>query len=148
MKFLLSAIVVITLISCANSTAGIETSSQQPPDKTTNPSNEAQQESIVGEWEQQYTCYDKNGNYKLEAEEKIPSNVHVGFDWFRFNADGTCLKDKEVKFKGTYSIEEKNRAKKLLMEGGNKVQYSIIELTDTELILGAEGAFIVFKRIK
>lgn len=28
-------------------------------------------EKKVGGWEQQYTCYDKNGSYKLDPEEKL-----------------------------------------------------------------------------
>ena len=113
------------------------------------PSVEAQQNnSVVGEWEQQYTCFDRNGNYKLEMEEKKPSGTHLGFDWFRFNADGSCLRDKDIKFKGTYGIQEKNGNKKLVIQGGDKLRYTITDLTDKELILGSDGAFIVFKRIK
>ena len=103
---------------------------------------------IVGEWEQQYTCFDKNGNYKLEPEEKKPSDTRLGFNWFRFNADGSCLRDKDVQFKGTYTIQEKNGNKKLVIEGGDNLKYSIEELNDKELVLGADGAFIVFKRVK
>jgi len=103
---------------------------------------------IVGEWEQIYTCFDKNGNYTLESEEKKASGVSLGSNWFRFNADGSCLRDKDVKFKGTYSIQEKSRTKTLVIEGGDNLRYTIIELSDKELILGSDGAFIVFKRIK
>ena len=103
-------------------------------------------DDIVGEWEQQYTCFDKNGNYKLDAEEKKPSNTRVGFDWFRFNADGSCLRDKEVKFKSTYKIQNKGNTKELIIL--NVHDFTIIELTDKELILGGDGAFMVFKKIK
>ena len=68
-----------------------------------------QQGGIVGEWEQQYSAFDKNGNYKLEPEEKKASGTNLGFNWFKFNADGTCLRDKEIKFKGTYEVQEKKR---------------------------------------
>ena len=105
------------------------------------------QHGIVGEWEQQYTCFDKNGNYKLEPEEKKSSDTRLGFNWFRFNADGSCLRDKDVQFKGTYTIQEKNGNKKLVIEGGDNLKYSIEELNDKELVLGADGAFIVFKRV-
>jgi hypothetical protein len=105
-----------------------------------------QTNGIVGEWEQQYTCFDKNGNYKLEPAEKKPSGTKLGFNWFLFKADGSCLRDKDIKFAGTYEIQEKNEKKKLVIHGGDNLRYTIDELTDKELILGADGAFIVFKR--
>jgi hypothetical protein len=118
-----------------------------------NPATESKETSvagngIVGEWNQQYTCFDKNGNYKLEPEEKKPSDTRLGFNWFRFNANGTCLRDKDLQFEGTYKIEEKNGDKKLIIEGGDNLRYTIAELTEKEMVLGADGAFIVFKRIK
>jgi len=103
---------------------------------------------IVGEWEQQYTSFDKNGNYELEPEEKKASGTKLGFDWFKFNADGSCLRDKDVKFEGAYEIQEKGNTKKLVIEGGDNLRYTITQLTDQELILGADGAFIVFKKIE
>ena len=140
--------VLIFMIACGNSSS-VKTTSTQPIGENVVPSSgEEQQGGLVGEWEQQYTCFDKNGNYKLEPEEKTPSNTKLGFNWFRFNADGSCLRDKDVQFTGNYSIEKKNGDKKLLIEGGDNLRYSIAELTDKELVLGADGAFIVFKRIK
>lgn len=108
----------------------------------------SQENGIVGEWDQQYTCFDKNGNYKLEPDEKKASGTRLGFNWFRFNADGSCLRDKDLQFKGTYKIEEKNGDKRLVIEGGDNLRYTITELTANELVLGADGAFIIFKRIK
>ena len=139
---------LIILFSCGSSDS--EKIKEQPiANNTAAISNEGQQANgIVGEWAQQYTCFDKNGNYKLEPEEKIASGTHLGFDWFQFNVDGSCLRDKDVQFKGTYSIQEKSGTKKLVIEGGDNLRYTIIELTDKELILGSDGAFIVFKRIK
>ncbi len=46
----------------------------------------AQGTGIIGEWEQEYTCYDKNNNYKLEPEERKHATM-LGFDYFRFNTD-------------------------------------------------------------
>jgi hypothetical protein len=121
------------------------TSSPEKKEEST-PGSSTQSNDIVGEWEQQYTCYDKNGNNKLDPEEKKPSNTRVGFDWFRFNADGSCLRDKEVKFKSTYEIQNKANTKELMVH--NVHGFTIVELTDEELILGAEGVFIVYKKIK
>jgi hypothetical protein len=138
---------LLVFISCANDNAVKEPSAETIVKNASVPTSNAQVGGIVGEWEQQYTCFDKNGNYKLEAEEKKASGTDLGFDWFKFNADGSCLRDKDIKFKGTYEIQEKNGNKKLVIQGGDKLRYSITELTDKELILGTDGAFIVFKRL-
>lgn len=138
----------VLLLSCGNSAATKEGSEEPIAQNASALSNESQQSGITGEWEQQYTCFDKNSNNKLEAEEKKPSGTRLGFDWFRFNADGSCLRDKDVKFKGTYEIQDKGSTKKLVIQGGDTLRYTIIELTDKELILGSNGAFIVFKRIQ
>ena len=139
---------LILLISCGSSSAEKKSSGEPIANTAAASSADGRQENgIVGEWQQQYTCFDKNGNYKLEPEEKKGSGTRLGFDWFRFNADGSCLRDKDIKFKGTYEIQEKNGNKKLVIQGGDNLRYTIAELTDQELILGSNGAFIVFKRI-
>lgn len=140
-------LVFIVSISCGSNRSKTNATEQPIAKNVAATSNETQQSGIIGEWEQQYTCFDKNGNYKLEHEEKIPSNTRLGFDWFRFNTDGTCLRDKGVKFKGTYEILEKGSTKKLLIHGGDNLRYTIIELTGKDLVLGSNGAFIVFNRI-
>ena len=145
----LSIIVIILLISCGGSNE--KTSSQTEPiaaNSSDPPNNNQQANGIVGEWEQQYTCFDKNANYKLEPEEKQPSNTRLGFNWFLFKADSSCLRDKDIKLEGTYEVQEKNENKKLVIRGGDNLHYTIYELTDKELILGGDGAFIVFERIK
>lgn len=145
MKLLFNQLYVlgfIILIGCGAGNQQSATSNQQPAT-----SNQQQETRIVGQWEQQYTCFDKNDNNKLEPGEKIASGTRLGFDWFRFDADGSCLRDKDIKFKGTYQVQEKNGTKKLLIQGGDNLRYTIIELTGEELVLGSDGAFIVFKRI-
>ena len=149
---MITLILIIPLLSgCgdnkANNLTGA-TNHPSPENKTIANASESQQGGLVGEWDQQYTCFDKNGNYKLEPEEKKPSNTRLGFNWFKFNADGNCLRDKDIKFKGTYEIIENNGNRKLVIHGGDNLRYDITELTDKELILGSGGAFIVFKRIK
>lgn len=56
--------------------------------------------------------------------------------------------DKDIKFKGIYQIQEKGSSRKLIIQGGDKLRYTITELTDNEMILGSDGAFIIFKKIK
>lgn len=144
--FLITSLFLLT--NCSNDKAA--TDDKQTADTTT-ASKETPIEAsvsgngIVGEWEQQFTCVDKNGNYQLEPEEKKASGTPLGFNWFRFNADGTCLKEKDVEIKGTYKIQEKNGIKELV---GDDLNYTIIELSGKELILGGEGVFMVYQRIK
>lgn len=138
---------LFAFLSCGNKNAGNKPSPEAIVKDASASANDTQAGGIVGEWEQQYTCFDKNGNYKLEPEEKQASGTHLGFDWFKFSVDGTCLRDKDIKFKGTYEVQEKNGKKKLLISGGDKLHYTITELTERELILGSDGAFIVFKRL-
>ena len=138
----------ILLISCGNASQEKETVNANIENSTASTPAATQQTGIVGEWEQQYTSFDKNSNNKLDPEEKKPSGTRLGFNWFRFNADGSCLRDKDVKFEGTYEIQEKNGTKTLVIHGGDNLRYTIYELTDKELILGGEGVFIIFKRMK
>lgn len=138
---------LLVFVGCTSKNAGKD-SSPEPIVKHASALTSNVQAEIVGEWEQQYTCFDKNGNYKLEPEEKKASGTHLGFDWFKFNEDRTCLRDKDIKFKGTYEIQEKNGNKKLVIQGGDKLRYTITELTDKELVLGSDGAFIVFKKLQ
>jgi hypothetical protein len=147
-KVRMLTLILLLMISCGGSNSEKNAASTAIAENASASLSSAQQDGVVGEWEQQYTCFDKNNNNKLEPEEKKPSNTRVGFDWFRFNADGSCLRDKDVKFKGTYEIQEKNGNKKLVIQGGDNLRYTIHELTDKELILGSDGGFIVFKKIK
>ena len=140
--------VLLFIISCGQTSSDKKEVEDTNQVNTLSTNSEGKEGGIVGEWEQQYTAFDKNGNYKLEPEEKIPSGTHLGFNWFKFNADGSCLRDKDIKFSGTYEVQEKNSTRKLVIKGGDNLRYAIIDLTENELILGAEGAFIVFKRVK
>ena len=141
-------LLIIILTGCGNSDVNKKDPGNPAESKVENAAMQSEQSGIVGEWEQEYTSFDKNGNYLLEPDEKNPSGQRLGFNWFKFNTDGTCLRDKEMKFTGTYEIQEKNGTKKLVIQGGGTFQYTITELTGKELIIGADGAFIIFKRIK
>jgi len=141
----LHAISLLLVLSCANSNSKNEPPTKAATENTVTSPGESQQRKLIGEWEQRYSYADKNGNNKLDAEEKTASNTRLGFDWFKFNADGSCLRDKEMKFKSTYEIQNKGESKNLVIL--NVHNFTITELTDKELILGSGGAFIVFKRI-
>ena len=151
-RFTATALIVCTLMisGCGDSDSIKETSSgdSTDSDSSSTAGQAGEKGGIVGEWEQQFSCFDKNGNYLLDADERKPAETPIGFDWFRFNADGTCLRDKDMKFEGTWSINESTSKKKVMIQGGDSLSYTIEELTETELVLGASGAFMVLKRVE
>lgn len=141
-------IVILFLAGCSNSGSEKNTTNHpnEPDTQVPGPAT-VSQNGIVGEWQQEYTSFDKNGDYILQPGEKQPSGQRLGFNWFRFNADGTCLRDKDIKFKGTYEIKEEGGSKKLIISGGDNIRYTLVYVTENEMILGADGAFIIFKKI-
>jgi hypothetical protein len=141
-------LLIIILIGCGNSDVNKKDPGNAAETNVENAAMQSEQTGIIGEWEQQYTSFDKNGNNQLDADEKKASGTRLGFNWFKFNADGTCLRDKDIQFKGTYEVQEKNGTKKLVIQGGDKLSYTIVELTSRELILGADGAFMIFKKLQ
>lgn len=144
----LCSFLFLLLTGCSNNTEKSNTKDNTAePTRPSTTSSVVSQSGIVGEWEQQYTAFDKNGNYQLEASEKTPAATTTGFNWFKFEEDGTCLRDKQIKFEGTYEIIENNGNKKLQIMGGDTIRYTIVELSETELILGADGVFMIFRRI-
>lgn len=123
------------------------TSSNQQTETSGKKSNS--DNSIIGEWYQQYAVLDKNGNDLLDPEERNGIKSTMGFNYFQFNDDGRCLYDSDMKFKGTYEIIEENGKKKLnvTVNGfGETYKHTITELTADELVLYSSGAFMIFKR--
>lgn len=111
----------------------------------------SQNKGIAGEWEQQLSCIDKNSNNKLDPEERKPSGMKLGYDWFRFNEGGNCAWDKDMKLEGNYEVIENSGKKKLSIRtaAGEKVaRYTISTVNSDEMILTDNGAFMVFKRIR
>lgn len=105
---------------------------------------------IVGEWLQQFSSLDKNSNSQLDPEERKSLGSMLGYDWFRFNADGTCVYDKDVKFKGNYEIVETKNKKKVTIRtkaGERAAGYTVTSVSKDELVLSDNGAFMVFKRV-
>ena len=135
------------LIGCGNCNGDNKMSGRPDPVAVPDEAMLRKKSGVVGEWEQQYSAVDSNGNSRLEPGEKIPSGTHRGFNWFQFNSDGSCLGDKDKKFRGAYTIRIKGETRKLVIYGGMKLRYDIVEITQKELILGTDGIFIVFKRI-
>src|SRR5687767_8008496 len=94
----------MSLLGCSNTNSNKKEAENSAALNVISSNVAGQQNGIVGEWEQQYTAFDRNGNYKLDPDEKKASGTRLGFDWFRFNADGSCLRDRDIKLKGTYEI--------------------------------------------
>lgn len=135
----IAGICLILSFSCENSTSS--TRVQIAASKS--------EDGLVGDWEQQFTSHDKNSNNQLDAEERNSKAPKLGYNWFRFQPDGSCLYDKQVKFKGVYEVVEKNKKKILNIrnkEGQYIAHYNIAELNKDELVLKHDGAFMVFKR--
>ncbi len=152
-KFICSCWLVLSFLSCNQS----KKKSNENPQSKNPPSSEmvtnadpdnGKEKGITGEWEQEFAVIDHNDNAVLDQEERNGKKIHLGFDYFKFNADGTCLRDRDIKFKGTYQVEEKNSKKNLTILGGDKIKYTIAGLTSTELILFTDGASLVFKRVE
>jgi hypothetical protein len=162
-KHLAILMLIATLAGCNNSktsgeqsaaTSQTETSADQPstPNNKGSNVNATQNENgkdIIGEWLQEYAVLDQNGNAKLEQEERNGTKSHMGFNWFRFNSDGNCQYDSDIKFKGTYEVIENNGKRKLnvTVNGfGETYKYTIVDPVTDELVLYSSGAFMIFKK--
>ncbi len=87
---------VIFLANCGNSNADASkkheaNNSLSEKKEESMPSSSAQGDDIVGEWNQEFTSYDKNNNNKYDPEERTTVNNVGGYDWLRFDSDGTGL---------------------------------------------------------
>ncbi len=140
---------MLGLLGCNNDTTGTVKQDEAKTGKpaTTVATGTGTGNGIVGEWKQEYSFFDLNNNNTPDPEEKKPSPSRVGFDWFQLNSDGSCLWDKDIKFKGTYTVEEQNGKRKLLLHGGDNLRFIIYELSGNEMIVGKDGAFMLFKRV-
>lgn len=116
---------------------------------TAEPGNNASGEgSIVGEWEQEYTAFDKNGNNLLDAEERVPSTTKIGDYYYRFNADGKCLYS-TMEFEATFELKSEDDQRTILIHGGDPRKLRILSLTGKEMVLmpsSAPGTFFIYKR--
>ena len=112
-------------------------------EKTSSPS------AITGEWYQQSAVLDQNGNGILDPVERNGISTSLGFNYFQFNEDGSCLYDSDMKFKGKYRLlEEKGKTTlQVTVNGfGETYSYTLAEPVQSELVLYASGAFMLFKR--
>ena len=67
-------------------------------------------DGIVGEWELTLMVFDRNGNKEMDQDEKSTGEKR-GLNYFKFNADETCLYSLTRKSKGRYTIKTKSNGK-------------------------------------
>ena len=151
---------IAILVSCnesknsnEQSTADNRTSAtgELPKEQKSSASNQgaATDNSIIGEWFQEYAVIDQNGNAVLDPEDRKGTKSSMGFNYFKFNEDGSCLRDSDVKFKGNYEIIEEHGKRKLnvTVNGfGETYKYTIVDPVTTELILYSTGVFMIYNR--
>lgn len=104
---------------------------------------------IIGAWIQKSTHTDDNNNKVLDEAERQKEGPGLGFDYFLFKNDGSCLRDKDMRFNGTYDISEKNGERILQIQNdppGETYKYAIIGPVNDEMVLHSSGAFLVFKK--
>jgi len=143
-----------TACNQSKSTSEKSADKQQPAtndqkDETSTPATTGANSDIVGEWPQEYAVFDQNANGKLEPEDRNGTKSNMGFNWFRFNSDGSCQYDSDMKFKGTYEVlgEPGNRKLNVTVNGfGETYKYNIIEPVTDELVLYSTGVFMIFKK--
>jgi hypothetical protein len=105
--------------------------------------------AFLGEWVQQYSVADANNNALLDDDERTGKDLHLGFDYFRFNEDLTCLRDHDMKLKGSFEISNASGKNKLIVRSdppGENYTYMLAGYTASELRLFTDGVFIIFKR--
>jgi hypothetical protein len=124
----------------------------QDPKKSTKTESEKgvpNENSIIGEWSQQYAVLDQNGNAQLDPEDRNGTKSSMGFNYFQFNEDGTCLRDSDAKFRGNYEIvdEQGKRQLKVTVNGfGETYTYTIVDPVSSELTLYTSGVFLIYNR--
>jgi hypothetical protein len=145
-----TAVLFVSCDSNNNPKEDTKNETSQSNGQTTNGTEDhAGNSGIVGEWEQTMSCFDKNGNSLLDPEERVPAELGLGFNYFQFNADGTCLRDSDLKLKGSYVLKDQGAKTKLEIHTEPMVEtytYQVLGALQDELILLASGAFMVFKR--
>jgi hypothetical protein len=105
---------------------------------------------IIGTWLQQSTHYDENNNAVLDEAEKQKEGPPMGFNYFLFKNDGTCVRDKDIRFEGNYDIMNKDGKRSLEIQTvppGETYKYTISgPVVNDVLVLHSSGAFLVYKK--
>ena len=151
MKLLLCLISLSLIASCSNTASDKKAEDKKEEPTAEKSTGKKDDTGIVGAWTQEFTCFDKNGNLILDPEERVPAEYKNGFNWFRFNDDGTCERDSDLKLKGTYNVEGTGAKRELLITptsgmGSEVYKYTIQGDIKNELVLSGMGTFMIFKR--
>jgi hypothetical protein len=109
--------------------------------------------ALVGEWRRTLLTNDKNGNDKLDDEERQPlEGMSYGPATLTIQADGKCtsIDDKGETLSGTCSLDNEDGVRGLLLElDGDMGIYRILG-SDKDLVLkdrtGVNGTIYVFEK--
>jgi hypothetical protein len=126
------------------------TNSESANAEKTTKTNAEQGNGKIGEWQLKYIAIDQNRNKKID-EDEIKNAITQANDYFRFNADGSCLYT-QIKLNGRYEVKDKDGKSKLYIYAGNEEvnKYDILSVNTNELQLlhyHGENSFHVFKRL-
>lgn len=124
----------------------------KPQEITNSISDNPGDEDIIGEWKLSMTILDKNGNDKIEEEERVNAMTQLN-DYLKLNSDGTAVFS-QVKIKGRYELKPNSdgsrRSLNLYDKNNFKTPYGrIISVSKTELILyknSIGSVFFIWKR--
>jgi len=150
-------------INCADNKAATNEDQIAPENRPTQTSTAAanDEEDILGEWELTLMVFDRNGNKNMEEDEKS-TGVKGGTNYFKFNADETCLYSLTRKSRGRYTVTTKSNGKKELTllvhnkyndkskpEWYKENAWEIYSLSGNELILFSVsgGKFDIYKKL-
>ena len=144
-------ILLVVAAACNNSDKDAERVTNDEKENTVQPRgfDPAEAVDIIGAWLQKSTHYDTNNNNVLDEAERQKEGPALGFNYFLFKNDGSCVRDKDIRFNGTYDIVKKNGDRTLQIQTdppGETYKYGIIGPVNDEMVLHSSGVFLVFKK--
>ena len=158
-KILINILLIVVFTGCADNTTvndqteafngSPENQKSQNDTKPGSGDKPVKENSIIGEWHQLYAVFDQNGNAVPDPEDRNGTKSSMGFNYFKFNEDGSCLRDSDAKFRGNYEIvnEQGKRQLQITVNGfGETYRYTIIDPVASELILYSSGVFMIYKK--
>ena len=151
MKLLAILLLIAAVSACSNNSATVKQAADNSSSESQNQVTGAQGNDILGEWELVLVTEDKNGNYKLDDEER-KNGITTMKDNMKLAQDGSCYLY-PFKDKGRYEIETKSGKKYLTLydaANGKHRKGEILSVSKDELIIMNKfggDSFTVWKRM-
>jgi hypothetical protein len=144
-------ILILTFAACNDSKKDAQPVINNGTEKTVTQSgfDPAEAVDLIGAWIRTSTHYDDNSNKVLDEPERAKQGPPLGFDYFLFKNDGSCVRDMNIRFDGTYDIIKKNGERIIEIKTvppGETYKYTIVGTVNDELVLHNSGVFLVFKK--